>query len=100
MTGKSMVAFGLLEALASRSDRVGVFRPVVKADRARDYAVDLLISHPAVDQSYEDAIGGDYEQMLADPDTAQAQLPRRHPELSQPYSMPVTLGSGHRALAT
>ena len=99
MTGKSMVAFGLLEALASRSDRVGVFRPVVKADRARDYAVDLLISHPAVDQSYEDAIGVDYEQMLADPDTAQAQILRRHHELSQRYSMLVILGSDYDDLA-
>ena len=52
MTGKSIVAFGLLEALASRSDRVGVFRPVVKADRTRDYAVDLLTSPPAVEQAY------------------------------------------------
>src|SRR5699024_276922 len=67
----------------------------VKADRARDYAVDLLISPPAVAQSYEDAIGVEYEQMLADPDTAQAQILRRHHELSQRYSMLVILGSDY-----
>ncbi len=99
MTGKSMVAFGLLEALASQSDRVGVFRPVVKADRARDYAVDLLTRHPAVDQSYEDAIGVDYQLMLSDPDKAHEQILRRHRELAERYSVLVVLGSDYDDLA-
>ena len=99
MTGKSMVAFGLLEALASRSDRVGVYRPVVKADRARDYAVDLLISHPAVDQSYDDAIGVDYQLMLSDPDTAHERILAKHRELAARYSVLVVLGSDYDDLA-
>ncbi|HIY23903.1 MAG TPA: phosphate acetyltransferase, partial [Candidatus Brachybacterium merdigallinarum] len=99
MTGKSMVAFGLLETLASRSERVGVFRPVVKADRARDYAVDLLTSHPAVDQSYDEAIGVDYQLMLSDPDTAHERILARHRELMERYSMMVVLGSDYDDLA-
>ena len=99
MTGKSMVAFGLLEALASQSDRVGVFRPVVKADRARDYAVDLLTRHPAVEQDYEDAIGVDYQLMLADPDKAHEEILRRHRALAERYSMLVVLGSDYDDLA-
>ena len=99
MTGKSMVAFGLLEALASQSDRVGVFRPVVKADRARDYAVDLLTRHPAVEQSYEDAIGVDYQLMLSDPDTAHEQIVSRYRQLAERYSMLVVLGSDYDDLA-
>nr|WP_281507891.1 phosphate acetyltransferase [Brachybacterium sp. Marseille-Q7125] len=99
MTGKSMVAFGLLETLASRSDRVGVFRPVVKADRSRDYAVDLLTSHPAVDQSYEDAIGVDYQLVLSDPDKAHEKIVARHRELAERYSMLVVLGSDYDDLA-
>jgi len=94
-----MVAFGLLETLASRSERVGVFRPVVKADRARDYAVDLLTSHPAVDQSYDEAIGVDYQLMLSDPDTAHERILARHRELMERYSMMVVLGSDYDDLA-
>ena len=99
MTGKSMVAFGLLEALASRSDRVGVYRPVVKADRARDYAVDLLTSHPAVDQEYEDAIGVDHQLLLSDPDAAHERILSRYRDLAERYSMLVVLGSDYDDLA-
>ncbi|UVY83668.1 phosphate acetyltransferase [Brachybacterium sp. NBEC-018] len=95
MTGKSIVAFGLLEALASRSERVGVFRPVVKSAGAPDYAVSLLTAHPAVDQPYEEAVGVDYEQVLADPDAAQEEILRRHRELSAKYSLLVVLGSDY-----
>ncbi|QCR55066.1 phosphate acetyltransferase [Brachybacterium sp. SGAir0954] len=99
MTGKSIVAFGLLEALASRSERVGVFRPVVKSAGAPDYAVSLLTAHPAVDQPYEEAVGVDYEQVLADPDAAQEEILRRHRELSAKYSLLVVLGSDYDDLA-
>src|SRR5690606_6361048 len=99
MTGKSMVAFGLLEALASRSDRVGVFRPVVKADRTRDYAVDLLTSHPAVEQSYEDAIGVDHQLVISDPDLAHERILARHRELAERFSVLVVLGSDYDDLA-
>ena len=94
-----MVAFGLLEALASRSDRVGVYRPVVKADRARDYAVDLLTSHPAVDQEYDDAIGVDHQLVLSDPDTAHERILSRYRELAERFSMLVVLGSDYDDLA-
>ncbi|ATG55506.1 phosphate acetyltransferase [Brachybacterium ginsengisoli] len=99
MTGKSMVAFGLLEALASRSDRVGVFRPVVQSGRSRDYAVDLLTSHPAVEQSYEDAIGVEHELMLSDPDAAHERILARHRELAERYGVLVVLGSDYDDLA-
>lgn len=93
------MAFGLLEALASRSERVGVFRPVVKSAGAPDYAVSLLTAHPAVDQPYEEAVGVDYEQVLADPDAAQEEILRRHRELSAKYSLLVVLGSDYDDLA-
>ncbi|MFC7463369.1 phosphate acetyltransferase [Brachybacterium sp. GCM10030252] len=99
MTGKSMVAFGLLETLASRSDRVGVYRPVVKADHSRDYAVDLLTSHPAVDQAYEDAVGVDHQLLLSDPDAAHERILGRYRELAERYSMLVVLGSDYDDLA-
>lgn len=99
MTGKSMVAFGLLEALASRSDRVGVYRPVLRATGTRDYALDLLTSHPAVDQSYEDAIGVDHQLVISDPETAHERILARHRELAERYSVLVVLGSDYDDLA-
>jgi phosphate acetyltransferase len=132
MTGKSSVALGLLEALAARSDRVGVFRPVFKADAAgsdgsradgaradgswagegpavgsgpagarehRDYSVDLLTSHPAVDQSYEEALGVDSRRALADPDAAQEEILAKYHELAQRYSALVVLGSDYDDMA-
>ncbi|AXK47122.1 phosphate acetyltransferase [Brachybacterium saurashtrense] len=99
MTGKSMVAFGLLEALASRSERVGVYRPVVKSARTRDYAVNLLTSHPAVDQEYEDAIGVDHQLVLSDPEAAHERILARHRDLAERYSVLVVLGSDYDDLA-
>src|SRR5699024_1045515 len=99
MTGKSMVAFGLLEALASRSDRVGVSRPVVQTGRSRDYAVDLRTSHRPVDQSDADAIGVDHLLVLSDPDTADERILARHRELAERYSVLVVLGSDYIDLA-
>ena len=99
MTGKSIVAFGLLEALASRSERVGVFRPVVRSADEPDYAVALLTAHPAVDQPYEEAVGVDYRQVLADPETAQEEILRRHRALAEKYSLLVVLGSDYDDLA-
>ena len=56
-TGKSTVALGLLEQLSRRVGRVGVFRPVVRADTnahgGRDYVLDLLTSQEAVTMSYD-----------------------------------------------
>ncbi|MGH3370729.1 MAG: AAA family ATPase, partial [Nocardioidaceae bacterium] len=43
-TGKSTVALGVLELLSRRVERVGVFRPIVRADAAqhggRDYVLE------------------------------------------------------------
>jgi BioD-like phosphotransacetylase family protein len=56
-SGKSMVAYGLLDLLTRWVGRVGVFCPVTDALEAVDPVVHLLLSHPAVDQPYDSAIG-------------------------------------------
>lgn len=98
-TGKSTVALGLLEALAARSDRVGVFRPVYRSEDGRDAAVDLLTAHPAVDQSYEDALGIDYERLYEGTDAAHEEILRRYQELRERYSVLVVLGSDYVDIA-
>ena len=56
-TGKSTVALGVLEQLSRRVERVGVFRPIVRADAGdfggRDYVLDLLTAHDSVSLSYD-----------------------------------------------
>src|SRR5690606_31857703 len=59
------------------------------------HAVDLLTSHPAVDQSYEDAIGVDHRLVITDPDTAHERILARHRELAERYSALVVLGSDY-----
>ncbi len=88
------MALGILEALAARSDRVGVFRPVFKPE-PRDNAVELLVSHPAVDQTYDDAMGVEYSVMHRDPEAAHAEILRRYQELQERYSVLVILGSDY-----
>ena len=94
-TGKSTVALGLLEALAARSESVGVFRPVYRSDAPRDWAVELLVSHPAVDQSYEDALGVPYDTMHASPEAAQEKILSRFQALRDRYKVIVVLGSDY-----
>ncbi|MCL6422930.1 phosphate acetyltransferase [Brachybacterium sp. JHP9] len=99
MTGKSSVALGLLEALAARTDRVGVFRPVYKAEAEHDAAVELLTSHPAVDQSYEDALGVDSQRTLDDPDGAHEEILRRYHQLAAQHSALIVIGSDYDDVA-
>src|SRR3954454_11887296 len=74
-TGKSAVALGALDALSRRVEPVGVFRPIVRADAAtargeRDYVLDLLVSHDAVELTYEECVGVTYEDVHTDPSAA------------------------------
>src|SRR3954471_15668433 len=73
--GKSAVALGALDALSRRVGRVGVFRPIVRADAAtargeRDYVLDLLVSHEAVSLTYDECVGVTYEDVHAEPAAA------------------------------
>ena len=72
-TGKSIVAFGLLDLLTRHVGKVGVFRPVTKAEN-EDPVVRLLLAHPAVQQPPHDVFGVTYEEMHHDPEAALAEL--------------------------
>ena len=47
-SGKSSVAFGLVDLLSRRAGRIGVYRPVIDSGTARDPVTGLLIAHPGV----------------------------------------------------
>ncbi len=103
-TGKSAVALGLLDALAREVGRVGVFRPLTAATPGRedrsDTILDLLVSQPAVDQSYDEALGVSYAEARRDPDEALATIVQRYGELSERFDVIVILGSDYTDIST
>ena len=54
--GKSLVSLGIVEMLLRRTQRVGVFRPVISGDGShkRDKNIELLLKHFRLDIDYED----------------------------------------------
>jgi phosphate acetyltransferase len=98
-TGKSTVALGLLDLLTRRVGRVGVFRPVTRGG-ATDVVVEMLLSHPGIDQNVGDAIGVSYDELHADRSAAHAEIVRRFAELSRSYDAIVVVGSDYTDVST
>lgn len=109
-TGKSTVALGLLEQLSRRVDHVGVFRPVVRADRpdrhatgardGRDYVLDLLTSHDAVRLSYDECAGVTYGEVHANPDDALDRIIERYRRVASQCDAVVVVGSDYTDVGT
>ena len=62
-TGKSAIALGILHRLAATVAKVGVFRPITRADEDRDYILDLLLAQTTAGLPYERCIGVTYQQI-------------------------------------
>ncbi|MBN9139971.1 MAG: phosphate acetyltransferase [Micrococcales bacterium] len=99
-TGKSTVAVGLLETLTASVPRVGVFRPIVRADVERDFILELLVAHASAGQSYEDCVGVDYDALHADPDAALATIVERFAEVEERCDAVLILGSDYTDVGT
>jgi phosphate acetyltransferase len=98
-SGKSTVALGLLEQLSRRVGRVGVFRPVVRADTAsyagRDYVLDLLTSHDAVTLSYDECAGVTYDEVHDDPTEALDRIVERYHRVAAQCDAVVVVGTDY-----
>jgi phosphate acetyltransferase len=103
-TGKSTVALGLLDALSRRVGRVGVFRPVVRADTAahggRDYVLDLLTSHDAVTLTYDECAGVSYDEVHSDPTNALDRIVDRYHRVAEQCDAVVVVGSDYTDVGT
>lgn len=100
---KSIVALGLAHLLSKQVQRVGVFRPVTPSPDPRtvpDQVVELLLAHPAVEQSRESAIGVTYADVHRDAAAAHAEIVRRWGELASRYDAIVVAGSDFADIAT
>lgn len=103
-TGKSTVALGVLELLSRRVGRIGVFRPVVRADTAqyggRDYVLDLLTSHEAVTLSYDECAGVTYDEVHADAEAALDRIVERYHRVADQVDAVVVVGSDYTDVGT
>jgi len=98
-TGKSAVALGLLEQLARRVERVSVFRPVVRTEASdggtHDYVLDLLVSHDAVTETYDECAGVSYRDVHADPEAALSRILDRYRAVADRCDAVVVVGSDY-----
>ncbi len=106
-TGKSTVALGVLEQLSRAVERVGVFRPIIRAEAeasaesedGRDYVLDLLTSHEAVDLTYDECAGVTYDEVHADPDAAMDRIVERFHQVADRCDAVVVIGSDYTDIA-
>jgi phosphate acetyltransferase len=94
-TGKSTVALGVLEQLSRRVERVAVYRPVVRGDAATDYVLDLLVSHEAVQLTYDECAGVTYADLHRDPDGALDRIVDRFHQVADKADAVVVVGSDY-----
>lgn len=94
LTGKSMVAVGMIEALTRTVSSVGVFRPVVRSG-AEDAILHTLLSQPGVEQTYDEAVGVTYEDVHDDADAALHTLVEKYAQIKERHESVVILGSDY-----
>ena len=103
-TGKSTIALGVLEQLSRRVERVGVFRPIVRADAerfgGRDYVLDLLTAHESVNLAYDDCTGVTYDEVHADPSAALDRIVERYHDVADRCDAVVVVGSDFTDVGT
>lgn len=59
--GKSVIALGLMELLSTRTNRLGFFRPVIRAEDTPDPMIELMSTRYALEIPYEAMYGCSYE---------------------------------------
>ncbi len=103
-TGKSTVALGVLQQLSRRAERVAVFRPIVRAGTAdhgdRDYVLELLTAHDAVDLTYDECVGVTYDAVHADPESALSVIVQRYHQVAEHADAVLVVGSDYTDVGT
>lgn len=73
-SGKSLVSLGVLEVAASHVDRIGYFRPVVRAGDKPDPLIETVRSAYQLQQTYEESYGATTDQTRGMGETVPAEL--------------------------
>jgi phosphate acetyltransferase len=98
-TGKSTIALGLLHRLTATVAKVGVFRPITRADEDRDHILDLLLTRTTAGLSYEQCVGVTYQQLYADADAAIAGIVDAYQAVAEACDVVVIVGSDYTDVA-
>lgn len=94
-SGKSTIALGVLDALSSQVQRVGVFRPIARSTSEPDYVLEMLLGHSDSGLAYEDCIGVTYEDVHADGEAALSRIVERYKSVEARCDAVVILGSDY-----
>jgi phosphate acetyltransferase len=97
-SGKSLIALGLVDSLARRVGRVGVFRPVVEDADAPDEVIDLLARRS--DPPLPSAVGVSYDDVHGGVDAAMASIVERYHALAEQCDAVVVVGSDYSEVAS
>ena len=87
-----MVALGLVDLLARRVRRVGVFRPVTRSPAGTDKLLELLLDHDGVDLPSARCVGVTYEDVHADPEAALTTIVERYREVERECDAVIVVG--------
>lgn len=94
-SGKSIVALGLIELLRRTVKRVGVFRPIARTTRTRDWVLELMLGHEGIELGYDEAVGVTYDEVIADPEVALATIVSRFHEVERRHDAVVVVGTDY-----
>lgn len=111
-SGKSGVAFGVMNLLTRRAGSVAVFRPIVRDEHARppappilngletevvtgDPVITLLREHYRLPQTYESAVGATYTDVRTDADEALSRIVDRYHALAAEHEVVLVVGSDY-----
>jgi phosphate acetyltransferase len=94
-TGKSTIALGVLHRLNATVAKIGVFRPITRRSRDRDYILELLLQHTTVGLPYEQCVGVTYQQLHADKDAAIAMIVDSYQAMAEACDVVVIVGTDY-----
>jgi phosphate acetyltransferase len=99
LTGKSVVALGVLDQLVRRVRRVGVFRPITRSAAGDDQLLTMLCEHDGVDVPVEESVGVTYDDVHDDPDAALSTIVDRYHGVAERCEVVVIVGSDYTDVA-
>lgn len=99
-SGKSAIALGVVDTLAHRVERVGVFRPIARSTSEPDFVLELLLAHDGVTLDYEECVGVTYEAVHEDPEAALSRIVDRFKAVEHQCDAVVIVGSDYTDVAT
>ncbi|MCH7230252.1 phosphate acetyltransferase [Glycomyces sp. L485] len=100
-SGKSGVAFGVMDLLTKRAGSVAVFRPIVRDEHtnAGDPVITLLRDHYRLPDPYEDSVGVTYTDVRDDADEALTRIVERYHALADDHEVVLVVGSDYSDVA-